>query len=713
MKQVVQNIRTGVTSVRDVPAPIAGSRDVLVHMCASLVSAGTERYVVDLAKSSLMRKAMQRPDHVKRVIEKMRTEGVRSTLTQVGAKLDEPMPLGYSGAGIVLDAGDAVRRVRPGDRVAVVAPHAGVVSVGPNLVARIPEGLAFDRAAYAAVGAIALQGVRLARVSLGERVLVIGLGLIGLMTAALLKAQGCHVFGVEPDRARRELGAAFGVDSASASSDDEAVRAFSAGYGVDAVIITAATTSNQPIEFAAAACRPKGRIVLVGVTGLDIPRQPFFEKELEFVVSSSLGPGRSDPSYEGKGRDYPIGHVRWTMQRNMEAVLDQIASGALPVDRLTTHRFDIERAAEAYDLLTGKRDPYLGIVLEYSQETASPVRRVEARGAGAHGGKGGRQTVSVIGAGNFARLVLLPALTAMDGITLGGICTAKGLTATSVADAAGFTYAATDVDQILNDADTDIVFILTRHDLHGRQVAAALAAGKHVFVEKPLCLTLEELGDIERAVTSGGGVLTVGFNRRFAPAARPLRDHVRGICPLTVSYRFATRAIPPDAWPNDVEIGGGRIVGEACHAIDFCIALAESPVVRVFAEAVAPVGGVRTRDDRVLITMRHDNGSTSSVIYQAVDTAGIGERIEVFAGARVATLEDWDRVELWDRGRVTHERGRKDKGHAAELRAFLDACRGGSDWPIAWEQLRSSAWAALAAVESLRTGFAIDAESVT
>jgi predicted dehydrogenase len=710
MKQVVQNIRTGVTSVRDVPAPIAGSRDVIVHMCASLVSAGTERYVVDLAKSSLMRKAMQRPDHVKRVIEKMRTEGVRSTLTQVGAKLDEPMPLGYSGAGIVLDAGDAVRRVRPGDRVAVVAPHAGVVSVGPNLVARMPDGLAFDRAAYAAVGAIALQGVRLARVSLGERVLVIGLGLIGLMTSALLKAQGCHVFGVEPDQSRRDLGAAFGVESTSASSDDEAVRAFSGGYGVDAVIITAATTSNQPIEFAAAMCRPKGRIVLVGVTGLDIPRQPFFEKELEFVVSSSLGPGRSDPAYEGKGRDYPIGHVRWTMQRNMEAVLDQIASGALPVDRLTTHRFEIDRAAEAYDLLTGRREPYLGIVLEYSQEPVAPVRRVDSRGAAAPK-KTGRQTVSVIGAGNFARLVLLPALTAMDGISLGGICTAKGLTATSVADSAGFKYAATDVDQILNDPETDIVFVLTRHDLHGRQVAAALAAGKHVFVEKPLCLTLEELAEIERAVTSGGGVLTVGFNRRFAPATRHLLDHVRGLSPLTVSYRFATRAIPPDAWPNDVEIGGGRIVGEACHAIDFCIALAGSPVVRVFAEAVAPVGGVRTRDDRVLITMRHESGSTSSVIYQAVDTAGIGERIEVFAGARVATLEDWDHLELWDRGRVTRERGRKDKGHAAGLRAFLNACRGGSDWPISWEQLRSSAWTSLAAVESLRTGFAVDTDS--
>ncbi|TAJ98621.1 MAG: alcohol dehydrogenase, partial [Chloroflexota bacterium] len=462
-------------------------------------------------------------------------------------------------------------------------------------------------------------------------------------------------------------------------------------------------------EFAAAMCRPKGRIVLVGVAGLNIPRQPFFEKELEFTVSSSLGPGRNDPSYEGKGRDYPIGHVRWTMQRNLEAVLEQMSAGALPVERLTSHRFAIDDASRAYDLLTSRTEPYLGIVLEYPKDPVSPARVIGAKSPRADKN---RVSVSVVGAGNFSRLVLLPILKRLEGVELRGICTGKGLTAAAVADSAGFSYATTDIDEVLGDRDTDAVFILTRHDLHGAQVAAALASGKAVFVEKPLCITLSELDAIGRAVSANSRILSVGFNRRFAEGTRLVRDHFRGSSPLTVSYRFATAEIAPEAWPQDLEIGGGRIVGEACHAIDLCVALTGSPVARVFAEAVAPVGSIRTRDDRVFITLRHENGSTSSVAYQAAgDAGGPRERVEVLGPGRTGILEDWDRVELWQGGRVVRHRTRKDKGHAAEIRAFVDVCKKGGDWPIPWEHLRSTSWAALAAVESLRTGFAIDLET--
>lgn len=711
MKQVVQNIRSGVTSVKDVPAPVTGDRDVLVQVCASLVSAGTERYVVDLAKSSLVQKALKRPDHVKRVLQKVRQEGLRSTITQVGAKLDEPMALGYSAAGIVLDAGDAIRAFQPGDRVAVVAPHAGIVAASGTQCARIPAAVPFDRAAYAGVGAIGLQGVRLARVSLGERVLVIGLGLIGLMTAAMLKAQGCKVFGVEPDADRLDLARHFGVEVMSTSADLDRVKMFSGDAGVDAVVITAATSSNEPIEFAASACRPKGRIVLVGVTGLNIPRQPFFEKELEFTVSSSLGPGRGDASYEGKGRDYPIGHVRWTMQRNLEAVLDLIAAGALPVERLTTHRFAIDDAARAYDLLSSRTEKYLGIVLEYPREPAAAPARVVSS-VSPKPAAPGTLGISVVGAGNFSRLVMLPILRQMQDVSFRGVCTGKGLTATSVADGTGFEFATTDFDEVLKDPKTDAVFVLTRHHLHGRQVAAALAAGKHVFVEKPLNLTRHELVEIEQALSSTDRMLMVGFNRRFARATGALLAHFRSVdAPLTVSYRFAAPAIPADAWPQDLETGGGRLIGEACHAIDMCVALTGSPIVRVFAEAVGPAASP-TRDDRVVLSMRHENGAVSSVVYQAAgDPAGPKERIEVFAPGRTAIVDDWDHVETWSGGRVSRARAGGDKGHAQELRAFVAACRSGGGWPISWDHLRSASWAAIAAMESLKTGLPIDPDT--
>lgn len=711
MQQVVQDIRTGITAVREIPDPIAPAGHVVVANVASLISAGTERYVVELAKKSLLGKARERPDHVRRVLQKMRQEGVLTTLQQVQAKLDEPMPLGYSSAGVVLACGRGVQELKPGDRVACAAPHAGVVAVGKNLCARIPDEVSFEQAAYTSVASIALEGVRLARVNLGERVLVIGLGLIGQLTIGLLKASGCCVFGIDLDPAKVKLARELGADEARVGSARDAIMEFSRGHGVDAVLITAATESNEPIELAADVARVKGRIVLVGVAGLQLPRPPFFQKELEFTVSSSLGPGRNDPQYEERGIDYPIGQARWTAQRNMRAVLDLMAQGHLPTDRLTTHRFPIERAAEAYELVTTGAEPITGIVLTYPGARAPTRRRVDFTVAKPIAGRLG---VSVVGAGNFARLILLPLIRRSKDLTLRGLCTARGLNAVSSGEQHGFAFASTDLDEVLKDESTHAVFLLTRHDLHAAQVEQCLRAGKHVFVEKPLAITPDELASLDACVQSLGTrcpILMTGFNRRFADATLRMRAHFEGDAPLSVTYRFAPGPIPKSAWPQDEDVGGGRIIGEACHAIDTCTALVASPPVRVFAESVAMVGSLETTDDRVFMTLRHANGATSSIAYQAGgDRGGPTERIEIFGGGKTATLEGWDTLELWAGGKAERTSLGKNKGHKQELVEFFRVCRDGGAWPIPWDHLYGVTWASMMAVQSLREGVPFDAE---
>jgi len=708
MKQVVQEVRSGKTTVREIPAPIAGPGQVVVGTAASLLSAGTERSVVELARKSLIGKARERPDHVRRVLQKLKQEGLVSTFNQVLAKLDEPMPLGYSAAGVVLECGRGVQGFKPGDRVAAAGPHAGVIAVGQNVCARIPDEVSFEQAAYTSVASIALEGVRLAKLGLGERVLVIGLGLIGQIAVCLLKAQGCRVFGTDLEPAKLDLARELGADQVALGSPSvEAIRAFSGGHGVDAVIITAATASNEPIELAAAAARVRGRIVLVGVAGLNIPRQPFFEKELEFTVSSSLGPGRFDPSYSEKGIDYPIGHARWTLQRNMEAVLDTIAAGRLPVERLTSHRFPVDRAVEAYDLITGARkEPFLGVILEHPAAAQKPARRVTLRRPPLI--ERGDVGLSLIGAGNYARLILMPLLDKIGGVSFRGLCTQKGMSAEHSGRVKGYQFATTDAEEIWKDPRTHAVLIATRHDLHAELVIAALRAGKHVLVEKPLCIRLEELEAIARCVDELGErcpVLMVGYNRRFAPATARLREVFAGVRPLSISYRFSVPPIPPEHWVQDEDVGGGRIVGEATHAIDTCVALAGSTPARVYAESVGKVEGLATTDDRVFITMRHHDGSISSVSYQSGgDRALPPERVEIFGGGKVAILDGWDTIDLWSGGKMESESAGKDKGHRAELEAFIKACRTG-EWPIPWEHLLGVTEASLLAMRSLREGF--------
>ena len=686
MKQVIQDVRSGATTVKEIPGPVAARGQVLIAEVASAISAGTERYVVDLARKSLLGKARERPQDVKRVLQKMRQEGVRTTLTQVSAKLNDPMPLGYSAAGIVLACGPDVQEFKPGDRVAAAAPHAAAAAVGRNLCAKMPDNVSFEQAAYTSIASIGLEGVRLTKTTLGESVLVIGLGLIGQMCVCMLRAQGCRVFGMDVDPSKVALARTFGAE------------AMPEGMSVDAVVITAATESNEPIEFAAEACRTKGRIVLVGVVGLNIPRPPFFKKELEFTVSSSLGPGRGDVLYEEKGIDYPVGHVRWTAQRNMQACLMLMSEGKLPVEKLTSHRFPIDRAGEAYDLITARKEPFLGIVVDYG-EPVVPRRTILLKEK--EGRKEASTAVSLIGAGNFARLVMLPALSKIGGISWRGICTAKGITAESTGQRAGFAFATTDTDEIFGDAETSAVFIATRHDLHCELVISALRAGKHVFVEKPLCISEEELNRIAACVEELGGecpILTVGFNRRFAPGTARLKSFFGGISPLSISYRFAPPFIPADHWTQDQFVGGGRIIGEACHAIDTCVAIAGSPPVKVFAESA-------DADERAFLTVRHADRSISSIWYQAGgDTAFPAERIEVIGAGRSAALEGWSEGQLWSKGKCEKFSGEKDKGHAAEFAAFVRACQAGGPWPISWEELYGVTWASLGAVRSLREG---------
>jgi predicted dehydrogenase/threonine dehydrogenase-like Zn-dependent dehydrogenase len=706
--QVIQDVRSGKLVVSEIPAPLAQSGEVLIANVASAISAGTERMTIDLAKKSLLGKARERPDLVRRVLEKCRNEGVLTTIRQVREQLDTPMPMGYSSAGVVLACGAGVQHFKPGDRVASNGPHAGIVAVSKNLCAPIPDGVEFDQAAFAVLGAIALQGVRLAECELGETVLVIGLGLIGQIAVSLLAAAGCRVIGTDPDAAKCKLALQMGAERARPNLSGSQIAAETGGLGADAVLITASTSSNAPIDLAAAAVRKKGRVVLVGVVGLSLDRRPFYFKEAEFVVSCSYGPGRYDADYEDRGHDYPAAYVRWTEQRNIQAVLELMARGKLDVRPLITHRFPIENAEAAYELIQTNSQPYLGVVLQYQNEIiAAPPRRSVAL---VPAKRSDQPAVGVLGAGNFARLVLLPAIRDCGRLRLAALCTAGGLSAVSTGKSLSFEQATTDENEIFDNPAIDAVISITRHDLHARHVVRAIDAGKAVFVEKPLCLTVDELTEIEQARERSGVVpplLMVGFNRRFSEAARLTREFFADVSsPLTVSARFNAGQIPVDHWVQDEIEGGGRIIGEACHAIDLATYLVGSPPVRVFAESVGSPHATEITDDQCFITLRHANGGLSSVAYLAGgDKSFQKERIEVIGGGRIAVIDDFRTVTTCRGGRTTRRKLRgQDKGHSAEIAAFANAlCEGGAP-PIPWDEIRATTLASLLAVRSLREG---------
>lgn len=710
MKQVLQNRKTGRPFVGEVPVPALQKGRVLVRSVASLISAGTERAAVELVSKGLVQEARQRPDLVKAVVAKVKNEGLLSTFASVRDKMAASQALGYSAAGIVAAVADDVTEFQVSDRVACAgvgfASHAEVLSVPKNLCVHLPEGVSFESGAYGTLGAIALQGVRLAELTLGESVVVIGLGLVGQLTVQLLKANGCRVFGLDLDQSRVSLALEMGADKASISNESAAteIETWTKGHGADAVLIAAATDSNQPVELAARISRLKGRVIVVGMTGMAIPRHPFFSRELKLVISMSYGPGRYDPDYEERGHDYPLPYVRWTEKRNIESFLELIGDRKIDVDRLTTHRFAVDQADRAYQLISaGASEPYLGVLLNYDPE--AEVARKVSLGATRQGRKPEKSIVlGVIGAGGYVPAMLLPHFKT-EGVEFSSIATASGISAHDVGKRFGFAYAVSSADEVLDDERVNLVVIGTRHDSHAELARKALERNKHVFVEKPLALNDGELDAVLHAAGNSSGKLMVGFNRRFSPLVQRAKEFFANReTPLSLLYRVNAGRIPNDHWMQNAAEGGGRIVGEVCHFIDLMQHLANSPPVFVYAESVSAKSSKIVDADSVFITLRFADGSNGSVAYLSEGEKALPkERVEIFGAGKVFVLDDFKRATFYKEGReeaVTLKT--KDKGQQAQVREVCASVLSGGAAPISLEELAATTRTTFRILDSLR-----------
>jgi len=696
MKQILQNLNTGVMELADIPCPSVSDGQLLIRTTRSLISAGTERMLVEFGQASLIEKARQQPEKVKMVLDKIGTDGLIPTLNAVRNKLDQALPMGYCNVGIVSEYGAGIRGFALGDRVASNGRHAEMVTVPTNLCARIPDAVSDDEAAFTVIGAIGLQGVRLAQPTLGETVVVTGLGLIGLITVQLLRAHGCRVLGIDIDPTKVALARTFGAETVNVSAGEDplyAAEVFSRGRGVDAVIVTAATKSSVPIHQAALMSRKRGRIVLVGVAGLELSRADFYEKELSFQVSCSYGPGRYDPAYEAGGQDYPVGYVRWTEQRNFEAVLDMMNEGRLDAKPLISHRFPLEQAKAAYAVVAGS-EPSLGILLEYGSigtqsKEVSRVSRVNLPVSTGATVISGQPPVAFIGSGNYATAVLIPAFKAA-GARLVSVASSGGVSGVHAGRKYGFSETTTDTDSLFTRQDVDALVVTTRHDTHARFVMRALSAGKHIFVEKPLCLTLEELGQIESAYAQsshriGAPLVMVGFNRRFAPQVQKMKELLAGVsAPKSFVMTVNAGAIPPEHWTQDPAVGGGRIKGEVCHFIDLLRFLAGSPIVSHSRLAMHSAPG-----DTLSLQLGFEDGSIGTVHYFANGSKTFPkERLEVFTQGRVLQLDNYRKLKGfgWP-GFRSMNLWHQDKGQKACALSFLQAIRQRSQSPISLDEI--------------------------
>ena len=718
MKQVIQDARSGAVGVEEVPTPALRAGGVLVHTGASVVSAGTERGMLAFAEKSLLGKARERPDLVVQVWDKLRRDGLAQTMAAVNSRLDNPTPLGYSSAGTVIGVGAGTPSLAMGDRVvcagAGFAVHGEVVYVPSHLCVPIPpraDGtlVPFEEASFATLGAIALHGVRLAAPTLGERVVIIGLGVIGQLAAQLLTAHGCTVLGVDRDADRVRLARDLGAQGVVAQGDApplEAIMAFTRGRGADAVIIAAGTDSNGPIELAGEVSRRKGRVIVVGAVGMDVPRRTFYERELSLIVSCSYGPGRYDPRYELEGVDYPIAYVRWTEQRNLEAFVELLAAGRLQIRPLITHSIPLAEAPRAYALLDGDAtERSLGIVLTYPEETPALGATLTVPRAAARPVEG-PVSIAAIGAGSFARSVLFPILQSTPGVRLRTLTAASGVSAARGARRFGFEQASTNVAQALADPEVNAVVIATPHRSHAAMAKAALEAGHHVFLEKPLCVNETELADLSAFYgsrrASGGPLLTVGFNRRFSPLAEQVRAGAAGMGPVEINYRVNAGRVPAGHW-LEVPEEGGRIVGEACHFIDLAVFITGSLPVRV------STGAVRGAQEPSVIVVQFADGSVLSLHYVTSGGSRLPkERIEVSVGGKSWVIDDWRALSVYDGSRIRRGSGASGKGHREELARFASAVRSGGPEPIPFEQLVATTRATFCAIESARTGAAVD-----
>jgi len=706
MKQILQSLKTGATEVADVPCPAVKRGHLLIQTSRTLVSVGTERMMVDFGKAGWIEKARQQPDKVRMVLDKMKTDGIMPTVEAVFNKLDQPLPLGYCNVGTVVEVGAGVSGFEVGDRVASNGKHAEMVCVPVNLCAKVPASVTDDEAAFTVLGAIALQGIRLVQPTLGEAVVVTGMGLIGIVTTQLLRAHGCRVLGIDFDSKKLEMARSFGAETVDLSAGQDPIAAaeqFSRGRGVDAVIVTASTKSNEPMHQAALMCRKRGRIVLVGVTGLELSRDDFFKKELTFQVSCSYGPGRYDPNYEEKGQDYPVGFVRWTEQRNLEAVLDMMSDGRLAVKSLISHRYAIQDAQQAYEVVGGS-EPSLGIVLEYPKASGSDLdpRAQTVRFAAQDMATPSSQPfISFVGAGNYATAVLIKAFKE-SGARFRSIASSAGVSGVHAGRKYGFEETTTDTDQLFRDPRTQAVVVTTRHDSHADFVLKAIAAGKHIFVEKPLCLTMKELGEIETAIKTAKQrvVLMVGFNRRFAPQMQRVKELLKGVSgPKSFVMTVNAGAIPADHWTQDADQGGGRIIGEGCHFIDLLRFLAASPIA-----SHGCVSMKATTADTVTISLKFEDGSLGTIHYFANGSKSFPkERLEVFAGSGVLQLDNFRKLKGFGwKGFSKMNLWKQDKGQRACAAAFVRAISSdGAAPPIPIDEILEVAKASIQIAESI------------
>jgi predicted dehydrogenase/threonine dehydrogenase-like Zn-dependent dehydrogenase len=711
MKQVVQNLRSGKTEVVDVPVPRPAPGAILVRTAASLVSVGTERMVVEFASRSILGKARSRPDLVRQAIQKARREGVLAAFETVNTRLGQPMVLGYSSSGTVVEVGSGVREFAPGDRVACAggghAVHAEFAGVPVNLAAQVPPSVDLEAAAFTTLGAIALHGFRLARAEVGADVLVIGLGVLGLLAVQIAAASGCRVFAVDLEPGRVGLARTLGAQGAAVRGRAErAALNFTSGRGFDAVLICADTPSNDPVEFAGRMTRDRGTVVAVGAVGLNLPRKPYYEREISFIVSRSYGPGRYDALYEEAGLDYPLGYVRWTENRNMQAVLEMMARGTLDCHALISHNYTIDQAARAYGLVRrrGGRAP-LGVLFTYAPDAALQ-RTVPTGVPAASSNAPAAVRLAVLGSGNYATAVVFPVLRHVPGVQREVIVSAAGLSARQAAVRFGFARAASDESAALDDPTVNTIAVLTRHHEHARQTALALRAGKHVFCEKPLALDAEGLAQVASAAAAHPNLnLMVGFNRRFAPMVLALK---RGLVecdePPLMQMRINAGFLPTDHWLHDPAQGGGRLVGEACHFVDLLTFLAGAPPMRVHCTSYPDLG--RYRQDNFTATLEFANGAVGSFTYTSAGDRGMSkEYLEVFCGGRAYVLNDFRSLESFEDGlrRVQRDWLRQDKGHLGAWRAFAESIISGGPSPIPLEELLAVHQATFALARSLET----------
>lgn len=706
MKQILQNISNGETTLLDVPCPQTKVGSLLISTSKTLVSAGTERMLIDFGKANFIDKARQQPDKVKMVLDKVKTDGLMPTIDAVRSKLDQPLPLGYCNVGTVLDSGGTEFDV--GTRVVSNGNHAEVVRVPKNLCAKVPDNVSDEAAAFTVLGAIALQGIRLVKPTLGECVVVTGLGLIGLVTVQLLRANGCRVLGIDFDSSKCELARKFGAETVDLSKSEDPIKAaeaFSRGRGVDAVIITASTKSNEPVSQAATMSRKQGRIVLVGVVGLELSRADFFEKELIFQVSCSYGAGRYDSEYEEKGNDYPVGYVRWTEQRNFEAVLDMMSSGVLDVESLITHRYSIEDALEAYKCLDDKSS--LGIVLGYANSDKEQLtkRTVDLTNNAKHDPS--KAVCTFVGAGNYSSRVLMPAFKTA-GAQLDTVVTSGGMSAVHHGDKLGFNKASTDYFDALKNSSSNTVVIATQHNLHAEQTIEAIKAEKHVFVEKPLALVETEIDAIEAAYydSESKPKVMVGYNRRFAPHVikmKELLSSVKG--PKTFIMTMNAGDIPADHWTQDPSIGGGRIIGEACHYIDLMRHLVGSKISGFNAMCLGDAPGIAIREDKASITLSFEDGSIGTIHYFANGGKAFPkERIEVFANDAVLQLDNFRKLTGFGwKGFTKQKLMSQDKGQDNCSKAFVESIEKGLPSPISFDEIIEVARVSCQVAEKLRS----------